>query len=91
MGLIRSNFREERLEADRWSSTTSAYLQGRATQYRLAAALAECPRDEATFLDLAMMFDQLAYEFRRFENARHRAPAKNQGKNHGVADARSPG
>ena len=55
------------LKADQWPSTTSAHLRGRARQYRLAAAVANCPRDVTIFCDLAMMFDQLAYDFRRFE------------------------
>jgi hypothetical protein len=79
MGLIQSNFRATKVEADRWRSTTSAHLRGRARQYRLAAALADCPRDEATFCDLAMMFDQLAYDFRRFENERRRVSISTSG------------
>jgi len=30
------------------------------------------------FCELAMMFDQLAHEFGRFENERHRASIRNQ-------------
>ena len=69
-GLIQSNFRETKVEADRSWSTTSAHLRGRARQYRLAAALADCPQDEVMFCDLAMMFDQLAYDIMRFEYER---------------------
>jgi len=29
------------------------------------------------FCELAMMFDRIAYEFRRFENDRHPAPNRN--------------
>jgi hypothetical protein len=41
------------------------------------------------FCDLAMMFDQLAHEFRRFENERDRAPVRNQTTNHRGRDAHS--
>lgn len=64
MGPTQSNSREMKVEADRQGSTTSAWLRERARQYRLAAALADCPRDEAMFCDLAMMFDQLGARFR---------------------------
>jgi hypothetical protein len=37
------------------------------------------------FCDLAMMFDQLAYEFRRFENGRRRASVRNE-----QTDSRTP-
>jgi hypothetical protein len=88
MGLVQSNFRETKVEADRWRSTTSAHLRGRARQYRLAAALANCPREEAMFCDMAMMFDQLAYDFGRFENERRRAAARHELINHRTPDSR---
>ena len=91
MGPIQANFRETKVEADPCWSTTSAHLRGRARQYRLAAAVADCPRDELMFCDMAMMFDQLAYQFRRFENTRHRAPARNQTTNHRGPDGCSTG
>jgi len=70
--------RQTRAEADRWRTTTSAHLRQRARDYRLAAAVADCPREEVMFCDLAMMFDQLAYEFRRFENDCRRASVRNE-------------
>jgi hypothetical protein len=88
MGVVRSNFRATKVEADRWQSTTSAHLRGRARQYRLAAALADCPRDEATFCDLAMMFDQLAYDFGRFENERRRMATRHERINDRAPDSR---
>jgi hypothetical protein len=88
MGPTGSNFRETKIEAERWRSTTSARLRGRARQYRLAAALADCPRDEAMFCDLAMMFDKLAYDFGRFENERRRTAASHERINQHVPDRR---
>jgi hypothetical protein len=89
MGPILLNSREARVEADRWRTTTSAHLRRRARHYRLAAAVADCSQDELMFCDLAMMFDQLAHEFRRFENERQRASVRNETTNHRGPDARS--
>lgn len=86
MGPIQSKLRDMKVYTDRWRSTASANLRGRAREYRLAAALADCPRDEATLLDLAMTFDQLANEFGRFETA-----ARKQTTNHREPDGCSTG
>ena len=44
---------------------TSDHLRQRARCYRLAAAIADVPRDVATFGALAMMFDRIARDFDR--------------------------
>jgi len=76
MGHALPHYRATGGEADQWRTTTSAYLRGRARQYRLAAAVADCPRDVSVFCDLAMMFDQLAHDFKRLEKEkRQRQPA----------------
>jgi hypothetical protein len=46
---------------------TSVHFRERARYYRLAAAIADAPRDVATFCDLAMMFERLAEDFARGE------------------------
>ena len=89
MGPTLLNSREARVEADRWRTTTSAHLRRRARRYRLAAAVADCPQDELMFCDLAMMFDRIAHEFRRFENDRQRASARNEPTNHRASAAGS--
>ena len=68
MGHTLPHHRVTSVKADQWRTTTSAHLRGRARQYRLAAAVADCPRDVIIFCDLAMMFDRLAYDFKRFEH-----------------------
>jgi hypothetical protein len=78
MGPTLLNSREASVEADRWQTTTSARLRRRARRYRLAAAVAECHQDEVMLCDLAMMFDQIAYEFRPFENDRPRVSVGNE-------------
>lgn len=88
MGPTLLNSRSARVEADQWQTTTSAHLRRRARHYRLAAAVADCPRDELMFCDLAMMFDQLAHEFRRFERQCLRA-FRNQATNHRGSESRS--
>ena len=85
MGPTLLNSRETRVEADRWRTTTSAHLRARARHYRLAAALADRPQDELMFRDLAMMFDRIAREFRRFEKDRDRASVRNEPTNHRAA------
>jgi hypothetical protein len=89
MGPTLANSREARVEADRWRTTTSAHLRRRARHYRLAAAVAEGPRDELMFSELAMMFDKLAHEFRRFENGPHRASAGSETTSHRLPGASS--
>ena len=42
------------------SRITPVHFRERAKQYRLAAAVAEAPRDVAMFSDLARIFDKLA-------------------------------
>jgi hypothetical protein len=44
---------------------TAVHFRERARQYRLAAAIADAPRDVAMFRELAMMFEQLAEDFAR--------------------------
>ena len=78
MGATQSNSREMKVEADRQGATTSAWLRERARQYRLAAAQADYPRDEAMFCDLAMMFDQLGYDFERFGYERSRKATRHE-------------
>jgi pyridoxine/pyridoxamine 5'-phosphate oxidase len=46
---------------------TSVHFRQRARNYQLAAAVSDAPRDVETFLDLAMMFEQLAEQFARAE------------------------
>ena len=46
---------------------TSVSFGQRARHYQLAAAMSDAPRDVEMFLDLAMMFEQLAEEFARTE------------------------
>ena len=82
MGPNLSNSHETAFEAGRWQTITSAHLRNRARRYRLAAAVTDCPREEDMFCDLAMMFDQLAYYFRRFEKEGFGAPVNNEPKNH---------
>jgi len=65
MSLNPSSSQDKRVEAGRRYTTTSAHLRERARQYKLAAALTDCPRDVEMFCDLAVMFDQLAHDFRR--------------------------
>jgi hypothetical protein len=72
MDLHLSNSPEMRFEAGRSRTATSAHFSERARWYRLAGALMDRPRDTEMFLDLAMMFDRLAYDFRRLETAKRR-------------------
>lgn len=88
MGPAQSNFCKSKVEADRWHSTTSARLRGRARHYRLAATLADCRRDETMYCDLALMFDQLAHDFRRFENQRRRMAVRRERIDHRAPDSR---
>src|SRR5262249_37654063 len=44
---------------------TSVHFRQRARHYRLAAALADAPRDVEMFLDLATMFEVLSAQFAR--------------------------
>ena len=46
---------------------TSASFLRRARHYRLAAAVADAPRDAKMFLDLATMFELLSEQFARAE------------------------
>jgi hypothetical protein len=50
---------------------TSVSFLLRARHYQLAAAMSDAPRDVETFLDLAMMFEQLAQQFARTEARLH--------------------
>jgi hypothetical protein len=75
MSLNPSSSQDKRVEAGRRYTTTSAHLRERARQYRLAAALTDCPRDVEMFCDLAVMFNQLAHDFRRLEEKRSQALA----------------
>jgi hypothetical protein len=50
---------------------TSAHFRQRARHYQLAAAISDAPRDEETFLDLAMMFERLAEQFADAEARPH--------------------
>jgi hypothetical protein len=50
---------------------TSVDFRQRARHYQLAAAMSDAPRDVETFLDLAMMFEQLAEQFARAEGRLH--------------------
>ena len=89
MGYALQHYQVTRGAADQWRTTTSAHLRGRARQYRLAAAVADCPRDETTFCDLAMMFDQLAYDFKRFENEKRQASVSSEVAHRGTFGASS--
>jgi hypothetical protein len=51
--------------ADPPRRNTSNPFRQRAKHYRLAAAVADAPRDVAMFGDLAMMFDRIADHFVR--------------------------
>ena len=87
MGATMLNSREASVEADRWRTTTSAHLRRRARHYRLAAAVADCHREELMLGDLAMMFDQIAYEFRAFENDGLRVSVGNEATNRPASGA----
>ena len=50
---------------------TSVHFRQRARLYQLAAAMSDAPRDVETFLNLAMMFEQLAEQFARAEARLH--------------------
>jgi len=50
---------------------TSVHFRQRARLYQLAAAMSDAPRDVQTFVDLAMMFEQLAEQFARAEARLH--------------------
>ena len=50
--------------------TSVGFLQ-RARHYRLAAAMADAPRDVEMFLDLATMFERLSEDFARAEVRLH--------------------
>ena len=89
MGHALPHYRVTGGEADQWRTTTSAHLRGRARQYRLAAAVADCPRDVTVFCDLAMMFDQLAYDFKRFEKEKRQASVSNEVAHRGTFGASS--
>ena len=65
-------FPQERAEMGPWQTIKSAHFRERARQYRLAAALTDSPRDAETYCDLAMLFNDIARDFRRLE-ARTRA------------------
>jgi hypothetical protein len=52
------------------AQVTSADFRKRAKHYRLAAALADIPRDAAMFDELASMFEQIARRFGQAEIAR---------------------
>jgi hypothetical protein len=45
----------------------SVHFQERARHYRYAAALADNPQNIQQFLDLALMFERLAYDFAQWE------------------------
>jgi len=47
---------------------TAVHFRERARHYRLAAAIADAPRDIAMFRELAMMFGQLAEDFARAQS-----------------------
>ena len=49
------------------------HLQERARHYRYAAALTDNPQNIQQFLDLAFMFERIAYDFAQWEakNLRH--------------------
>ena len=89
MGYALQHYQVTRGAADQWRTTTSAHLRGRARQYRLAAAVADCPRDATIFCDLAMMFDQLAYDFKRFENEKRQASVSSEVAHRGTFGASS--
>lgn len=45
----------------------SVHFRERARHYRYAAALTDIPRNIQQFLDLAFMFERLAYDFSQWE------------------------
>jgi len=69
-------------ETGRLRTITSAHLLDRARQYWFAAAVTDDWRDVEMFCDLAMMFERLARDFRRFEQQTYRAAVHSELNNH---------
>jgi hypothetical protein len=67
MDLPPFEFSQQDIETSRCPTNTSAQFRGRATRYRLAAAIADSPMEARRFSDLAAMFEKLANDFAGFE------------------------
>ena len=59
---------QRKIEASRCPPITSAGFRGRATRYRLAAAIADSHLEAQRFRDLAMMFEKIADDLRKSAN-----------------------
>ncbi len=60
-------FSQQDIETSRCPAATSAHFRGRATRYRLAAAIADSQLEARGFHDLAAMFEKIANDFAGFE------------------------
>ena len=72
MDLQSFAFSQRKIETSRCPAITSAHFRGRATRYRLAAAMADNHPEARRFRDLAMMFEKIADGFSRFETKQKR-------------------
>jgi hypothetical protein len=63
MSSTRAKPLERRIEQTSLQDITPDHFRARAKHYRLAAALANVPRDAADLRELALMFDQIAGDF----------------------------
>jgi hypothetical protein len=57
-------------EVSPFKGVTSIDFFRRAQQYRLAAAVTDKQHDVEVFIELALMFDEIAYTFQRIETKR---------------------
>jgi hypothetical protein len=67
MGQLLDELPRRKFEASRRQPITSIQFEERARRYRLAAALTDRRRDRETFRDWAVMFEKIAFDFRRLE------------------------
>ena len=67
MGQLLDERPRRRFEASRRQPITSIHFEERARCYLLAAALTDRRRDRETFRDWAVMFEKIAFDFRRLE------------------------
>jgi hypothetical protein len=62
-------------EVSPFKGVTSIDFFRRAQQYRLSAAVTDKQHDVEVFIELAVMFDEIAYTFQRIETKRRSASA----------------
>jgi hypothetical protein len=67
MGQLLNERPRRRFQASCRQPITSTHFEERARRYRLAAALTDRRRDRETFRDWAVMFEKIAFDFRRVE------------------------